>query len=50
MKAAAALLKDKTRLMKEIAFLCGYSSYVHFFKVFREYYGISPKQMRESGE
>ncbi|MBP7177040.1 MAG: response regulator [Thermoclostridium sp.] len=50
MKSAAALLKDKTRLMKEIAFLCGYSSYVHFFKVFREYYGISPKQMRESGE
>lgn len=50
MKAAAALLKDKTRLMKEIAIQCGYSSYVHFFKVFREYYGISPKQKRESGE
>lgn len=47
MKTADELLKDKTRLLKEIAFLCGYSSYVHFFKVFREYYGMSPKQRRE---
>lgn len=47
MKAAAELLQDKARLMKEIAYLCGYSSYVHFFKVFREYYGMSPKQMQE---
>ena len=50
MKAAATLLQDNTRLLKEVAFLCGYSSYVHFFKVFREYYGISPKQMRAGGE
>ena len=49
MKAAAELLCDKTRLMKDIAFACGYTSYVHFFKVFKEYYGISPKQMREGG-
>lgn len=49
MKAAAELLQDKSRLMKEIAYLSGYSSYVHFFKVFREYYGMSPKQMREDG-
>lgn len=50
MKAAAKLLRDKTHLMKEIAYLSGYSSYVHFFKVFREYYGMSPKQLLESGK
>ena len=50
MKAAATLLQDKTRLLKEVACLCGYSSYVHFFKVFREYYSVSPKQMRAGGE
>lgn len=49
MKAAAEKICDKSILIKEIAFACGYSSYVHFFKVFREYYGISPKQMREKG-
>ena len=47
MKAAAELLSDKSQMMKEIASACGYSSYVHFYKVFKDYYGISPKQMRE---
>lgn len=43
---AKELLEDKSILMKEIATECGYSEYVHFFKVFKEYYGVSPKEVQ----
>ena len=47
MSKAKALLLDKTILIKEVAYRCGYTDYYHFFKVFKEHYGISPKEMRE---
>lgn len=50
MKKAKELLKDPSRLMKDIAVSCGYSEYFHFFKVFKEYYGVSPKEMQEGVE
>lgn len=43
---AKKLLEDPSRLLKDIAIECGYSGYVHFYKVFKEYYGISPKEMQ----
>lgn len=48
MAEAKKLLLDKTILIKEAAIRSGYTDYYHFFKVFKNYYGISPKEMRES--
>lgn len=47
MEHAKRLLLDKTILIKEVAYRCGYMDYYHFFKVFKDYYGISPREMRE---
>ncbi|MCR4655272.1 MAG: response regulator [Lachnospiraceae bacterium] len=49
MEHAKMLLSDKTRLIKEVAVSCGYSDYYHFFRVFKSYYGVSPKEMKEAG-
>ena len=40
------LIKEK-KMIKEVALMCGYTDYHHFFKVFKKYYGISPKEMQE---
>ncbi|SES77857.1 response regulator transcription factor [[Clostridium] polysaccharolyticum] len=50
MKRAKEMLEEKTMLLKEVALSCGYSEYYHFFKVFKDYYGISPKDMRNGEE
>lgn len=42
------LIKEK-KMIKEVALMCGYTDYHHFFKVFKKYYGISPKEMQEEG-
>lgn len=47
MKEAKRLMENGEIALKEIAALCGYSDYYHFFKVFKEYYGISPTMSRE---
>lgn len=47
MKHAKELLSDKTVLIKEVAISCGYPEYYHFFRVFKTYYGVSPKEMQE---
>lgn len=44
---AQKLLKDKTVLIKEVASRSGYPDYYHFSRVFKEKYGLSPKEMRE---
>ncbi len=49
MEHARTLLSDKTKLIKEVAVSCGYSDYYHFFRVFKSYYGVSPKEMKEAG-
>lgn len=46
MKHAKELLADKDILIKEVAVSCGYPEYYHFFRVFKLYYGISPKEMQ----
>ncbi|MCR5675788.1 MAG: response regulator [Lachnospiraceae bacterium] len=48
MEHAKELLSDRTKLIKEVAVSCGYSEYYHFFRVFKSYYGISPKEMQET--
>jgi AraC-like DNA-binding protein len=50
MKYAGELINDKTLLIKQIGVMCGYTDYYHFFKVFKNYYGVSPKEMRNPGE
>lgn len=50
MEYAKQMLLSGNQLLKEIAVDCGYSNYLYFFKVFKEYYGIAPKQMREAHE
>ena len=47
MKKAKELLEDKQVLIKEVAVNCGYPEYYHFFRVFKTYYGVSPKEMQE---
>lgn len=48
MQKAKELLSDKTILIKDVAIQCGYGEYFNFFKVFKNYYGVSPKDMQES--
>lgn len=47
MEHAKNLLKDKNNMLKNIANDCGYREYGHFYKVFKEYYGIAPKEMMD---
>ncbi|MBR4725218.1 MAG: response regulator [Lachnospiraceae bacterium] len=47
MEHAKELILDKTILIKEVALKSGYSDYYHFFRVFKNHYGVSPKEMRE---
>ncbi|MDL2294027.1 response regulator [Ruminococcaceae bacterium OttesenSCG-928-D13] len=49
MKEARRLMGDGSMALKEIAINCGYSDYYHFFKVFKEYYGVSPTLYRGEG-
>ena len=48
MELAKELLLDKSILVKDVAYRTGYADYYHFFKVFKNRYGISPKELRES--
>ena len=50
MKYAGELMNDRTLLIKQIGVMVGYTDYYHFFKVFKNYYGVSPKEMRNPGE
>ena len=47
MEHAKELILDKTILIKEVALKSGYPDYYHFFRVFKNHYGVSPKEMRE---
>ena len=47
MKHAAQMLKDSTIPIKEIAIMCGYVNTVYFYRVFKEYYGVTAKEYRD---
>ena len=44
MERAVVLLKGTALPIEEIAFMLGYSNSSNFYKVFREYYGLSPRE------
>ncbi|MDF2958348.1 MAG: two-component system response regulator [Paenibacillus sp.] len=44
---AKELLEDPSCKIYEIAFQCGYADYAHFTKMFKKYYGYSPKEYRK---
>lgn len=44
MERAAVLLRGTALPIEEIAFMLGYSNSSNFYKVFREYYGLSPRE------
>ncbi|MGC4088133.1 MAG: AraC family transcriptional regulator [Polyangiaceae bacterium] len=44
---AATLLRDSTSSIAEIAETCGYSTLVHFRRMFQRYNGVSPRQYRQ---
>ena len=48
MEHAKKLLLDEKKQIKEVALSCGYSDYHHFFRVFKKYFGLSPKEMQDS--
>lgn len=43
-------MKYSTMTLEQISATCGFGSYSHFFRVFRNFYGVSPAQYREFGE
>ena len=45
--ARELLESEETVLLKEVSARSGYSDYHYFFKVFKNYYGVSPKKMQE---
>lgn len=48
MELAARLLRDGSLSANIVAAKVGYSSYQHFFIMFKKYYGCSPNQFKES--
>jgi len=46
MQMALELLKDPDQRLTEIAYRCGYSTQQYFCKVFKDYYGKSPGELR----
>lgn len=44
MKKAAGLIKEKSYLISEVAYLVGYSNPKNFSTAFKKYYGVSPSQ------
>ncbi|MBT3244976.1 MAG: helix-turn-helix transcriptional regulator [Bacteroidetes bacterium] len=47
MQMAFELLKDPDQRFTEIAYRCGYSTQQYFCKVFKDYFGKSPGEMRK---
>lgn len=48
-KAANLLMTNTHSTISEIASLCGYSSHASFIRVFKERFGMSPKEWRNGG-
>lgn len=48
MQMALELLKDPEQRLTDIAYRCGYSTQQYFNKVFKDYYGVNPGQMRRT--
>jgi AraC-like DNA-binding protein len=49
MERAVILLRESGLPVEEIAMMLGYGSSSHFYRVFREYYRMSPRRYLASG-
>lgn len=47
---ACQLLDGDAHTVKDVAALCGYDNYNYFFKVFKKYFGLTPKEYRTQRE
>jgi len=50
MEEAARLLRDTKREVKEISYLCGFTDYFYFCRVFRKHHACTPSAYREGFE
>lgn len=50
MMKAKVMLEEGTLKIVQIAKACGYENQSYFNKLFKNYYGITPKQLREKYE
>jgi AraC-like DNA-binding protein len=46
MSKAAELLKDYARPIKDIALKCGYSDVSNFYRDFKNFHAVTPKELR----
>lgn len=49
MQKARAMMEDSTQKVSQIARRCGYDNPSYFNKLFKNYYGVTPRQYREGG-
>jgi AraC family transcriptional regulator len=47
LEKATAMLSNRTRMLTEIAFECGFSDQSHFIRCFKQKYGMTPNQYRK---
>ncbi|MFA5658932.1 MAG: response regulator [Oscillospiraceae bacterium] len=50
MTEAANQILNSDKLLKQISISCGYSSYIYFCRVFKEYYGMTPTAYKEQNK
>lgn len=50
LKYASVLLKQTDADVSDICFSCGFNTFAHFFRAFREKYGTTPKNFRKQNE
>jgi AraC-like DNA-binding protein len=48
MEKAVRLLRDTTMPVKEVAYECGFDESNYFIHVFRQMYGTTPQQFRQT--
>lgn len=50
LKYASVLLKQTDADVSDICFSCGFNTFAHFFRAFRQKYGTTPKNFRKQNE
>lgn len=48
LKKAHSLIMDSSITLKEIAFICGFTTYLNFYKAFKKQYGYPPSDLSRS--
>ena len=48
LKKAHSLIMDSSITLKEIAFMCGFTTYLNFYKAFKKQYGYAPSDLSRS--